>query len=128
LLWLAQIVPFFVDGTLPPMIEKANTPTVFVFVLDLGVVVPLALRGAWWLGRDVAWGYVLAGFVLVKAATMGLALLSMTAFAFGAGQAVEPGLTIVWVVLAVSGPAMSLAFFRHCGAMPRDAAVARPLQ
>ena len=128
MLWLAQIVPFFVDGTLPPMISKANTPTVFVFVLDLGVVVPLALLSAWWLGRDAAWGYVLAGFVLVKAATMGLALLSMTAFAFGAGQAVEPGLTIVWLVLAASGLAMSVAFFRHCSAAPRDAAVARPLQ
>jgi hypothetical protein len=59
LLWLAQIIPFFVSGALPPMIERANTPTVFVFVLDLGVVVPLALLSAWWLARDAPWGYVL---------------------------------------------------------------------
>jgi hypothetical protein len=114
LLWLAQIVPLYVDGTLPPMIANANTPTVFVFVLDLGVVVPLALLCAAWLRRDAPWGYVLAGLVLVKAATMGLALLSMTAFAASAGQPVELELTAAWVVLAVAGLAMSVAFFRRC--------------
>lgn len=114
LLWLSQIVPFFTRGVLPDMIVRARTPTVFVYVLDLGVVVPLALLSAWWLWRDRPWGYVLAGFVLVKAATMGLALLSMTVFALRAGLQVELVLSVMWVTLAVAGVAMSWWFFHHC--------------
>jgi hypothetical protein len=117
LLWLGQTLPFYLSGTLPPMIEKAKTPTVFVFVLDLGVVVPLALLSAVWLWCGRAWGSVLAGFVLVKAATMGLALLSMTVFAWRAGLAVEPMLSAAWIALAAAGGAMSAWFFAHCAAV-----------
>ena len=114
LLWLSQIAPFYLRGELPAMVVKAKVPTVFVYVLDLGVVVPLALLAAFWLWRRRPWGSVLAGFVLIKAATMGLALLSMTLFALRAGQAVEIGLTAAWVTLAVAGLAMSAWFFAHC--------------
>ncbi len=96
------------------MIEKANTPTVFVYVLDLGVVVPLSVLSAWWLLNNRPWGHVLAGFVLVKSATMGFALLSMTVFALSAGQEVELALSVVWIALAATGTAMSLWFFGHC--------------
>lgn len=114
LLWFSQIIPFFTSGRLPPMIEQADVPTVFVYVLDLGVVVPLALLAVLWLWRDQAWGYVLAGFVLVKAATMGLALLAMTGFSLYAGLAVDPTMSIAWLVLAAAGLAMSWVYFRHC--------------
>lgn len=114
LLWASQIVPFYTRGQLPDMIVKANTPTVFVYVLDLGIVVPLALLSAWWLWHARPWGFVLAGFVLVKAATMGLALLAMTAFALHAGIPVEAVLSVAWVTLALAGLGMSWWFFRHC--------------
>lgn len=122
LLWTSQIVPFYTRGQLPAMIVQANTPTVFVYVLDLGVVVPLALLSAWWLLRGEAWGFVLAGFVLVKAATMGLALLAMTAFALRAGLQVERVLSVVWVTLAAAGLAMSCWFFAHCPGVANQAA------
>jgi hypothetical protein len=114
LLWASQIAPFYTRGQLPEMIVKAKTPTVFVYVLDLGVVVPLALLAAWWLWRGQAWGFVLAGFVLVKAATMGLALLAMTAFALRAGLQVDAMLSVAWVTLAVAGLGMSWWYFGHC--------------
>jgi hypothetical protein len=114
LLWFSQIIPFFTQGKLPEMIILARTPTVFVYVLDLGVVVPLSLLSAWWLRNDRPWGFVLAGFVLVKAATMGLALLSMTAFSMRASLPVDTGLSVAWASLAVTGISMSVWFFRHC--------------
>jgi hypothetical protein len=126
LMWLGQIVPYFFSGALPPMIEKAKTPTVFVFVLDLGVVVPLALLSAVWLWRGRAWGTVLAAFVLVKAMTMGLALLSMTVFSWRAGIEVEPMLAAAWALLASAGGAMAFWFFAHCAAAERVEARARP--
>jgi hypothetical protein len=114
LLWFSQIIPFYTHGELPNMIVQAKTPTVFVYVIDLGVVVPLALLSAWWLKQDRPWGYVLAGFVLVKAATMGLALLSMTGFALQAGLDVEPVMSLAWVALAAAGLSMSVWYFSHC--------------
>lgn len=123
LMSFSQIVPFFIDGKLPPMIEKANTPTVFVYVLDLGVVVPLSVLSAWWLLNNRPWGHVLAGFVLVKSATMGFALLSMTVFALCADQEAELALSVVWIALAATGTAMSLWFFGHC----RKEALALPV-
>lgn len=114
-LWGSQIVPFYTDGRLPETIVRANTPTVFVYVLDLGVVAPVSLLSAWWLWRDAPWGYVLAGFVLVKAATMGLALLSMTAFAMRAQLQVDAVLSVAWGTLALAGLLMSAWYFSHCG-------------
>jgi len=58
---------------------------------------------------------VLAGFVLVKAATIGLALLSMTAFSLEAGLELDVTLAANWIALAVAGCAMSVWYFRHCG-------------
>jgi hypothetical protein len=118
LLWFSQIIPFYTRGELPAMIVMAKTPTVFVYVLDLGVVVPLALLAAWWLSQLQAWGHVLAGFVLVKAATMGLALLAMTAFSLHAGLQIEMVLPAVWATLATVGLAMSWWFFAHCRGAP----------
>jgi hypothetical protein len=123
-LWFSQIIPFFTHGELPTMIVMAKTPTVFVYVLDLGVVVPLALLSARWLWQRKAWGYVLAGFVLVKAATMGLSLLSMTVFSLRAGVQIETVLSLAWVTLAISGLTMSWWFFRHCSSF-QGLAVAR---
>jgi hypothetical protein len=114
LLWTSQIVPFYTRGTPPPMVTLAQVPTVFVYVLDLGVVVPLALLSAWWLSRRQPWGFVLAGMVLVKAATMGWALLAMTLFAWRAGQDVELVLSAAWLVLAAVGTVMSVGYFGHC--------------
>jgi uncharacterized membrane-anchored protein len=76
--------------------------------------VPLSLLSAWWLWSDRPWGFVLAGFVLVKAAAMGLALLSMTAFALRASLPVDTGLSVAWAGLAVTGLSMSVWFFQHC--------------
>lgn len=113
-MWIGQMFPFFLDGTIPDPIVKAETPTSAIYVLDLGLVFPVALIAANWLWRKLAWGYVMAGFLLFKAITMGLALLSMSLFAYFYGQLTEYGLTAVWAVLTASGAAMSLWFFRHC--------------
>ena len=112
--YLGQILPFFSTGEVPEVVALAGGPTFFVWVLDLGLVVPLALLGALWLWRRAPLGYLLAGCVLIKAATMGLALLSMTWFSLQASIAVDVGLAVVWVVIAAGGLGLSVWFFRHC--------------
>jgi len=113
-LWLGQLIPFFITGELPEPLVQAGGQTMFVYVLDLGVVVPLALLGAAWLLRRKPWGSIVAGFILVKVATMGMALMAMTWFLARSGQPVEMALSVIWVFLAVSGVAMAVWFLRHC--------------
>ena len=56
---------------------------------DLSIVVPLALMIAWLIGRDDKMGYVLAPILLVKALSIGLAVLGMiTAMSFWGVRAV----------------------------------------
>lgn len=75
LLWMGRIVPALVAGTPPPGLESYST--LFVQAGDLSLVVPLAiLTGALLLRRQPV-GYLLAGVILIKGATLGLALMAM---------------------------------------------------
>jgi hypothetical protein len=111
---LGQIIPSLMTGTVPELIMRSGGAGNFVYVLDLGIVVPLALLAAIWLWRCLPWGDVLAGCILVKAITMGFALLSATWFSVSAGLPLEIGLTIVYGAIAGGGLAMTVWFFRHC--------------
>ncbi len=114
IIWFSQILPFYLTGEIPQSILDADAPTMFVYVLDLGIVVPVAIIGAAWLRRCHSWGPVLAGFILVKATTIGLALLGMTWFVSRAGEPTDFALAILWAVVAVAGLSMSYWFFKHC--------------
>jgi hypothetical protein len=111
---LGQIIPSLTTGTVPELITRSGGAGNFVYVLDLGIVVPLALLAAIWLWRGLPWGDVLAGCILIKASTMGLALLSATWFSVSAGLPLEIGLTIVYGTIAIGGLGMTAWFFRHC--------------
>ncbi|HEX8983163.1 MAG TPA: hypothetical protein VF792_10365 [Ktedonobacterales bacterium] len=77
LLWLGRIVPALVAGSTPPGLESYST--LFVQAGDLSLVVPLAiLTGALLLRRQPV-SYLLAGVILIKGATLGLALMAMIA-------------------------------------------------
>lgn len=75
---LRQIIPSLMTGAVPELIRRSGGAGNFVYVLDLGLVVPLALLAAIWLWRCLPWGDVLAGCILVKAITMGIGLISAT--------------------------------------------------
>jgi hypothetical protein len=99
---LGQIIPALLAGRVPALLVRSEGAGNFVYVLDLGVVAPLAIGGAVLLWRGSPWGELIAGCIVVKAATMGLALLSMTWFAARAGQPVERGLTAGYVAMTVA--------------------------
>lgn len=114
LLWGSQVVAYLINGAIPDLIVKADAVTNYVFVLDLGVVVPASIAAAILLWFDRPWGYVLAGPMLLKSATMGLALLSMTGFFVLSGQAADLALTSFWAALAVLGAGLSAWFLSAC--------------
>jgi hypothetical protein len=110
---LAQIVPALATRTVPELIRRSEGAGNFVYALDLGVVAPLSVLAAVLLWKRKAWGRVLAGVILIKALTMGLALLSMTLFSVRAGQPLEAGLTAAYGVMAGAALALSIAFLRE---------------
>jgi hypothetical protein len=110
LLWLSRIIPNLSN---PKPVEVE--PYKYVYALDLGIIVPLSLLGALWLWQRKPWGYLLSCMMLIKYATMGLALLSMQLFNLQAGQPLDPAELIgSYVVIAAGGLAMSVWFLRHC--------------
>lgn len=111
---LGQVIPAMLSNEPPDLIVRSEWMGNFVYVLDLGVVVPLAILSAVGIRRARPWAFVLGGGLLIKAVTMGLALLAATWFSVRAGQSLERGLTIGYAAMAVAAIGLSAWFFRHC--------------
>lgn len=85
-MWLSDVVPATLSGTVPASVADAGLPTSVIYALDLGVVAPAFVLSAYWLWTRRAWGYALTAVLLVKVATLGGAVLSMAALLARAGQ------------------------------------------
>jgi len=88
LLWLGRIVPTLLAGSVPFGLDSYST--LFVQAGDLGLVVPLAILSGVLLLRRRPVGYLLASVLLVKGATLGLALVAMIVSQAAAGMAIAP--------------------------------------
>jgi len=87
-LWLGEILPATLAGTVPPSIAEAGLPTSVIYSLDLGVVVPAFALSASLLWQRDPWGYAFTAVLLVKVATLGGAVLAMAWFVIRDGQPV----------------------------------------
>jgi hypothetical protein len=112
LLWLAEIIPALLAGGLPESVLEAQSPTNVIHVLDLALVLPAFALAGVLLARHQPWGYVLAGLLLAKAATLGLAILAMALFMHLDQQPVEPGLVLFFTILTALALMLSLAYLR----------------
>jgi len=108
-LWLAEELRALLSGTVPPSVVVFESPTNIVHVFDLGLVLPALLLAAVMLLRDRPWGYVLAGMLLVKAATIGLWVVAMIWFSARRGFA-TPAYTGFFVLLAAVGAGLATWF------------------
>ncbi len=74
LAWLGRIAATFGTDAVPAL---ENTTSMFIQVMDLGVIVPLCALAGTLLLRRRAWGYLLASVGLLKFLTMGIAVSLM---------------------------------------------------
>nr|WP_277410219.1 hypothetical protein [Natrinema longum] len=114
-LWLAEVLPAIAAGTTPPCVAEAALPTSVIYSLDLGIIVPAFLLTAYWLRKRRAWGYAFTAVLLVKAATLGLAVLAMAAFQFRDGQLVPVPVLAVFGGLTLSSLVLLGRFLRSIG-------------
>jgi hypothetical protein len=100
-MWLTTILSVW-PGGVPQDLFTYDIPSV-VHVLDLALILPLLTITGVLLLRGHPVAPVLAAMLLVKALTLGLALLSMNAFVAAGGTPVDLGEPITWsVVVAIS--------------------------
>ena len=114
-LWLGEEIMALVRGELPPTLVQLETPTNVVHVFDLGIVMPAFVIAAVMLWRDRPWGWVLAGLLLVKAATIGLAVLAMMWFMSRAGYPVVAPMAVFFAALTLSATAFGWQLQRAVG-------------
>lgn len=100
-MWLWTILSVWPGGVLEDLFVY-DIPSV-VHVLDLAIVLPLLTITGVLLLRGHPVPPVLAAMLLVKALTLGLALLSMNVFIVAVGTSVDPSEPITWsIVVAIS--------------------------
>lgn len=117
-LWLSEEILALLRGVVPPTLAQLETSTNVVHVFDLGIVMPAFVITAILLWRDQSWGYVLAGLLLVKAATIGLAVLGMMWFMARAGFPVEIPLALFFAAISVSSMAFTWQLLGAVGPEP----------
>ena len=63
--WLSDIVPATIHNTVPESFEGTGLTQNPIYVLDFAFTFPLLAIGAVWLWRRRAWGYLVAGMIVI---------------------------------------------------------------
>ena len=108
--WLADEIAATVAGTPPRSLAELDAPTNIVHVFDLSIVLPALVVAGLLLRRGGAWGYVLAGMLLVKATAIGLWVVAMIGFSARAGYPAPAAYTVLFVALTLVGAWVTARF------------------
>jgi hypothetical protein len=116
LAWLGRIVPGMSGGV--PVGLLTNT-TLFIQVMDLGLIVPLMALAGILLLRRAPLGYLLSSVALIKFMTMGIALVAMITGQLVDGDVVPMAEATIFIIMAIAGITMAFVLLRDL----RDTAV-----
>ena len=110
-----------VTGDPLPIVAQTGHPTFPLYILDLGLIVPMMLLASRWLARRRPWGFIAARVLLVKRVTVGLGLLAANAFKVLAKTTTDGPPNLVWLLIAAgSGWALVLLLRQVRLASPTD--------
>lgn len=111
LAWLGLVASPSLTWTPPNGLESAIT--MVIQALDLGIIVPTAFITASLLIKKQAWGYALSSVMLLKILTMGVALISMIIVQFLAGVMIDPIVSIIFILISISGIIFGILALRN---------------
>lgn len=100
-LWLADVVPPLLAGTVPLIVQESGPQATVSHVIDLAVVVPALVVAGVWLLQGRLWGYVIAGVMLVFGATLSVTVSAMTVVFIATGAVTVPPVAAVLSFLPV---------------------------
>jgi len=115
--WLIEIIGSIKTGTPPGIIGISTTePT---FVLDIGVIAPIAFYSAWLVYKRKAKGYVYSVVLLTLNAVVGLIVIAQTIFqnAYGVIVSLEEFIpfVLVFVVMSSIATILNVKVLRNIG-------------
>ena len=116
LLWSGLVFNALITDKLPDGMESYST--LFIQVMDLGIIVPLGFITGVLLWKKSAWGYLLSSVVLFKGATMGLALCAMIIGQFLAGVEVILVGAFVFPLIALACIVLTVSLLRNISERP----------
>ena len=114
--WTGRIMPALLTGAAP--FGLATNTTLYIQVLDLGLVVPVMVLAGITLLKRQPLGYLLSSVALIKFVTMGLALLAMIAGQLLAGVEVSPVEVVMFILMALAGFTMAFLLLRSVQESP----------
>jgi hypothetical protein len=120
-LWLAEIVPATLAGSVPPSLVQAGLASNPVYVLDLALLLPASILGGVLLLRGRPWGYVLAPLLLGILVLLSVGIVAAFAVLAARGEVVPVPVAFFVAVLAVIQLAVLVRFLGAVRAAPSAA-------
>lgn len=110
LAWLGRVAATFAPGAIPAL---DNTTSMFIQVMDLGLVVPVCVLSGTLLLRRRPWGYLLASVGLTKFMTLGVAVSLMGLNMARVGIPVSVVELVIFPGMAMAGVVMTVILLKH---------------
>jgi hypothetical protein len=110
LAWLGRIVPALLSGTTP--MGMSTSTTLFIQVMDLGIIVPMMILAGVQLLRRRPIGYLLTGVGILKFMTMGLALDAMILGQYLAGVPLSVAEAAIFILISAVSAGMAVVVLR----------------
>lgn len=110
--WLSDVLSATFRDTVPEAIAGTGVPTPVVQSIDLAVVLPAFVLTAFLLRRGHPWGFALTGIILVKIATLGLAVVAMGRFQARAGDPAPLALEVLFTLVSVAAIWLCVRYLR----------------
>lgn len=115
LIWLADILGSLLAGRIPAVVERFQTPTFAVYVLDLGFALPALVLSGWQLRARRPAGFVVGGLMLVMLILMMLQLAWGSLYSGMNGGQVEWGFLGLFSAIGLASIGVVTCFFLSCG-------------
>lgn len=112
LAWMKDIIPAILGNSIPTTIVQAKIPTNPVYVLDLGFLLPLFILSALWLLRRRAWGYLLAGQLLVLNSLLSLSIISSGLFQYANDRSTSLAIVPMFGIITVVSVVLVIRYVR----------------
>ncbi|MBM3135610.1 MAG: hypothetical protein FJZ89_10110 [Chloroflexi bacterium] len=110
LAWLGRVAATFAPGAVPAL---ENTTSMFIQVMDLGIIVPVCALSGLLLLRRQPWGYLLASVGLMKFLTLGIAVSLMGLNMARVGVPISPVELGIFLSMALAGIVMTVFLLKH---------------
>lgn len=111
-LWLSEIIPATLAGTIPPALADTGLVANPVHVLDLAVLLPAAVLAGVLVAKRRALGYLLAPVVLMATVVLAVGIVSLMAVLATRGLESTPAIAAAIAILAIAEAVVVVRFLR----------------